>query len=89
MYVTAWSLNTGAGVMAPELGLARYTMFDQRRRQVFTQTDYTIFISLASVHYRVGYLPSIGKNWYINLEQIYDVRANMSGSQIGISFSSK
>ena len=40
---------------------------------------YTILISLASVHYRVGYLPSIGMNWYINLEQIFDVRGNLPG----------
>jgi hypothetical protein len=77
------------GVMAPAIGLARYTAYDDRRRQAVTKTDYTIFVSLASVHYRVGYLPSIGMNWYINLEQIYDVRGNMPGSQIGISFSSK
>ena len=77
------------GVMAPEIGLARYTLYDERRRQPVTKTEYTILISLASVHYRVGYLPSIGMNWYVNLEQIFDVRSNLPGSQLGISFSSK
>src|SRR5829696_2071811 len=51
------------GAMAPEVGLARYTLYDERRRQPVTKTEYTILISLASVHYRVGYLPSIGMNW--------------------------
>ena len=90
MYLTVaeWG-RWNFGVMAPELGLARYTVYDERRRQAVTKTEYTIFISLASVHYRVGYLPSIGMNWYVNLEQIFDVRGNLPGSQIGISFSSK
>ena len=90
MYLTVaeWG-RWNFGVMAPELGLARYTVYDERRRQAVTKTEYTIFISLASVHYRVGYLPSIGMNWYINLEQVYDMRGSLPGSQIGISFSSK
>jgi hypothetical protein len=90
MYLTVaeWG-RWNFGVMAPEVGLARYAVWDERRRQAYTKTDYTIFISLASVHYRVGYLPSIGMNWYVNLEQIFDVRANAPGSQIGVSFSSK
>ena len=90
MYLTVaeWG-RWNFGVMAPEIGLARYPVYDQRLRQVVMKTEYTIFISLASVHYRVGYLPSMRKNWYINLEQIFDVRGNMPGSQFGISFSSK
>jgi hypothetical protein len=77
------------GAMAPAIGLARYSLYDERRRQPVTKTEYTILISLASLHYRVGYLPSIGMNWYINLEQVFDVRSNLPGSQFGISFSSK
>jgi hypothetical protein len=90
MYLTVaeWG-RWNFGVMAPEIGLARYTAYDERRRQALTKTDYTLFISLASVHYRVGYLPSIGMNWYVNLEQIFDLRRNLPGSQIGVSFSSK
>jgi hypothetical protein len=34
-------------------------------------------------------VPSLGMNWYINLEQIFDMRQNMAGSQIGITFSRK
>jgi hypothetical protein len=49
----------------------------------------TVFVSLASVHYRVGFVRAIGLNGYINLEQVYDLRHNMSGSQFGVSFSSK
>ena len=90
MYLTVaeWG-RWNFGVMAPELGLARYTEYDERRRHLVTRTEYTILISLASVHYRVGYLRSLGMNWYVNLEQIFDVRGNAPGSQIGISFSSK
>ena len=89
MYLTVaeWG-RWNFGMMAPELGLARYTMYDERLREAVTKTEYTIFISLASVHYRVGYLRSIGMNWYVNLEQIFDMRGNSAGSQIGISFSS-
>jgi hypothetical protein len=90
MYLTVAELGRwNFGAMAPELGLARYTVYDERRRQPVTKTEYTVLISLASVHYRVGYLRSIGMNWYVNLEQIFDVRSSQPGSQIGISFSSK
>jgi hypothetical protein len=90
LYLTVAELGRwNFGAMAPEIGLARYPVYDEQRRQTVTKTEYTVLISLASVHYRVGYLPSIGMNWYINLEQIFDVRANSPGSQIGISFSSK
>jgi NAD(P)-dependent dehydrogenase (short-subunit alcohol dehydrogenase family) len=40
-----------------------------------------------AVHYRGGYIRSIGKVWYFTLEQIYDSRANLTGSQFGFSFS--
>jgi hypothetical protein len=46
-------------------------------------------ISLASVHYRVGYVHSLGSNLYINLEQVFDARHNLPGSQFGLSFSRK
>jgi hypothetical protein len=49
----------------------------------------TVFISIASIHYRLGYLRSVGANWYLNLEQVYDLRYNLAGSQFGVSFSSK
>jgi hypothetical protein len=77
------------GVPSPEVGFGRYTVFDARRRVYEPRTDYTIIISLVSVHYRAGHLRSWGMNWYVTVEQIFDVRANMPGSQIGISLSRK
>jgi hypothetical protein len=77
------------GVPSPEVGFGRYSVFDARRRLYEPRTDYTIIISLASVHYRVGHLRSWGMNWYVTAEQIFDVRSNMPGSQIGISLSRK
>jgi hypothetical protein len=46
-------------------------------------------VSLASVHYRIKYLPSVGANMYINLEQVFDVLHTAPGSQFGLSFSRK
>ena len=77
------------GVPSPAVGLVRYGLYDQKRQQVVTTTDYTLIVSLASIHYRVGYLHSLGMNWYINVEQIFDVVGNMPGSQFGVSFSRK
>jgi hypothetical protein len=77
------------GIPSPAIGLVRYGLYDQKRQQVVTATDYTLIISLASVHYRAGHLRSVGMNWYVNVEQIFDVVANTPGSQIGISFSRK
>jgi hypothetical protein len=90
MYLTVveWG-RWNYGIPTPALGFGRYHKYDPISGRVFTQDASTLFISLASVHYRVGYLPSIGMNWYINLEQIYDLRQNASGSQIGITLSPK
>ncbi len=77
------------GIPSPALGFGRYQQYDAFRKRVFSADASTLFISLASVHYRVGYMPSLGLNWYINLEQIFDMRQNMAGSQVGISFSTK
>ena len=75
------------GVTSPEVGFGRYREISDRTRQPIIKTESTILISLASVHYRIGYLRSIGKVWYFTLEQIYDSRANLTGSQFGFSFS--
>ena len=75
------------GVTSPEIGFGRYRVYDRRTRESVTTTQSTILISLASVHYRGGYLRSIRKNWYVTLEQIFDSRANVTGSQVGFSFS--
>jgi hypothetical protein len=77
------------GVPSPELGFGRYPAYDARRNRSITKEESTLFISLASVHYRVGYVRALGVNWYVNLEQIFDPRQNMAGSQFGLSFSSK
>jgi len=77
------------GVMSPGLGFGRYTAYDPQRKQSLTKNESTLFISLVSMHYRMGYLRSLGVHWYINVEQIYDMRQNMPGSQVGVSFSTK
>jgi hypothetical protein len=75
------------GVTSPEVGFGRYREISDQTKQPIIKTESTILISLASVHYRIGYLRSIGKVWYFTLEQIYDSRANLTGSQFGFSFS--
>ena len=77
------------GVPSPALGFGRYPTYDARRKQAFTKDESTIIVSLASVHYRVGYIRTLGVNWYINLEQIFDMRRNTPGSQVGLTFSRK
>jgi len=77
------------GVPSPELGFGRYPAYDARHNRPITKHESTLFISLASVHYSVGYLRALGVNWYLNLEQIFDPRQNMTGSQFGCSFSTK
>jgi hypothetical protein len=75
------------GIPSPALGFGRYPTYDEKRKQVLTKDESTIIVSLASVHYRVGYLRSLGVNWYINLEQIFDMRRNTTGSQVGLTVS--
>jgi len=83
MYLTVveWG-RWNYGIPSPALGFGRYQKYDPIRQQVFTPDESTLFISLASVHYRVGYITSLGMNWYVNLEQIFDLRSNMTGSQV-------
>jgi hypothetical protein len=88
MTVVEWG-RWNYGIPSPELGFGRYQQYDAFRKRVLSAGESTLFISLASVHYRVGHMPSLGMNWYVNLEQIFDVRQNMTGSQIGVSFSTK
>jgi hypothetical protein len=75
------------GVPSPALGFGRYRTWDAKRKESFTKEESSIFVSLASVHYRVGYVPSLGLHWYVNFEQIFDMRRNMAGSQVGLSVS--
>jgi hypothetical protein len=90
MYLTVieWG-RWNYGVPSPALGFGHYQVYDPLRKQVTSKDESTLFISLASVHYRVGKVPALGMIGYINLEQIFDLRQNMAGSQIGVSFSTK
>jgi hypothetical protein len=88
MTVAEWG-RWNYGVPSPALGFGRYQAYDPLRKRPFTASESTLFISLASVHYRAAYIQSLGMNLYINLEQIFDLRQNMAGSQVGVSFSRK
>lgn len=77
------------GVPSIGVGIGRYPIYDRHLGMPVTKSQPTVFVSVASVHYRVSYIRSLGVNWYVNLEQVYDLRYNMTGSQFGISFSSK
>jgi hypothetical protein len=77
------------GVPSPALGFGRYRVYDAKRKEGVSKEESTIFVSLASVHFRAGHIRTLGVNWYINLEQVFDMRRNMAGSQFGISFSRK
>ena len=77
------------GVPTAELGLGRYRVFDRKLQQTVVKNEYALIVSVASVHYRLKYFRSIGANAYLNFEQVYDLRHNLSGSQVGISFSTK
>ena len=65
------------GVPSVGFGWGRYPIYDRTQRQSMMKAEPTVFVSIASVHYRVSYLQSLGVNWYINLEQVYDLRYNM------------
>jgi hypothetical protein len=77
------------GVPSFEIGVGRYREYDRVTNRSLMKDQMAFFVSLASAHYRVGYLPEWGVHWYLNLEQIFDMKANRSGSQFGISFSTK
>ena len=88
LYLTVAELGRwNFGIPAVEFGVGRYPVYDKVRKLSFAKDQPTVLISLASVHYRGGHLRSIGKDWYFTLEQIYDSRANLAGSQFGFSFS--
>jgi len=77
------------GVPSIALGLGRYPSYDARLGQSIMQEELGIFVSMASAHYRAGYIESWGLHWYVNIEQVFDVHANRATSQIGVSFSKK
>jgi hypothetical protein len=80
-----WNL----GVPSLEVGIGRYPAYDARLNQSFMKDEFAFFVSMASAHYRAGYIRAWGVHWYVNLEQVFDVHANRAGSQLGISFSKK
>ena len=77
------------GIPSPAVGFGRAREYDPREKRAVTKTQSTILISLVSIHYRGGYINSLGMNWYVNLEQVFDSRANLTESQFGFSFSRK
>ncbi|PYR30070.1 MAG: hypothetical protein DMF92_09765 [Acidobacteria bacterium] len=77
------------GVPSMEIGIGRYPVYNSFTRQSFMKDELTFLVSVASVHYRAGYLRSWGVNCYINLEQVFDLHSNQAGSQFGLSFSRK
>ena len=88
MTIAEWG-RWNFGVPSVAFGLGRYPTYNRSEGQASMRSQPTVFVSIASVHYRVGYVRALGLNGYINLEQVYDLRHNMSGSQFGFSFSSK
>jgi len=77
------------GVPSIALGFGRYPAYDARLNESFMKEELAIFVSMASAHYRAGYIAPWGLHWYVNIEQVFDVHANRAGSQMGISFSTK
>ena len=77
------------GVPSIALGLGRYPTYNARLGQYFMREELGIFVSMASAHYRAGYIQPWGLHWYVNVEQVFDVHANRAGSQLGVSFSKK
>ena len=88
MTVAEWG-RWNFGVPSAALGFGRYRVYDQRLNRAVMKDGVSLIVSMASVHYKMNYIRTFGVNWYINLEQIYDLRTNMSGSQFGVSFSRK
>jgi hypothetical protein len=90
LYVTIAELGRwNFGVPSVAFGMGRYPTYNRDDQRASMRSQPTVFVSVASVHYRLGFVRSLGANCYVNLEQVYDLRHNMSGSQFGFSFSSK
>ncbi|HKB11997.1 MAG TPA: hypothetical protein VKD69_15150 [Vicinamibacterales bacterium] len=75
------------GVPSIALGLGRYPTYNAKSNKSIMEEQLGIFVSMASAHYRAGYIAPWGVHWYVNIEQVFDVHANRAGSQLGISFS--
>ena len=77
------------GVPSIEVGMGRYPAIDRLSQRPITKEQFTVMVSLTSAHYRVGYVRAWGVNCYLNIEQVFDLHANRTGSQFGLSFSTK
>jgi hypothetical protein len=77
------------GVPSIALGVGNYPTYNARLGRYLMEEQLGIFVSMASAHYRAGYIQAWGLHWYVNVEEVFDVHANRAGSQIGISLSRK
>jgi hypothetical protein len=77
------------GVPSLEIGMGRYPAIDRLSQQPIMKDALTLLVSIASMHYRVGYVRAWGLNGYVNLEQVFDLHENRAGSQFGFSLSTK
>jgi hypothetical protein len=77
------------GVPSIEIGMGRYSMIDRATQRPIMKEQLTFMVSITSAHYRVGYVRAWGLNCYLNLEQVFDLHENRTGSQFGLSFSTK
>ena len=80
-----WNL----GVPSLEIGMGRYPAIDRLSQRPITKDQLTFLVSIASAHYRVGYIRAWGLHGYLNLEQVFDLHQNRTASQFGLSFSTK
>src|SRR5262249_9251082 len=53
------------GVPSIALGLGRYPVYNPRLNQSMMKDELGIFVSMASAHYRAGYIESWGVHWYV------------------------
>jgi hypothetical protein len=77
------------GVPSIEIGMGRYPAIDRLSQRPIMKDQLTFMVSITSAHYRVGYVRAWGVNCYLNLEQVFDLHENRTGSQFGLSFSTK
>lgn len=77
------------GVPSIEIGMGRYPVIDRLSQRPTMKEQLTFMVSITSAHYRVGYVSAWGVHCYLNLEQVFDLHENRTGSQVGLSFSTK
>jgi hypothetical protein len=77
------------GIPSVEVGVGRYPVIDRLTQRPIMEEQVAVFLSLTSVHYRLGYVRAWGLHAYLNLEQVFDVHQSTTASQVGLSFSRK